>query len=184
MTRHKHAHIGLGTPSPLDHWINAMLRMFAMLVLNVASTLQMIRRREAVNATQPTPTDLPQAKTDTQSKETQTVAPSDPAQPRAHTTTCHPGNAKRYPGPIVRARHTINGSRRSLRSAGMTTIGETEAEQHARSHNNAPPSLRSSRRKSGPRASRVMCVQGLHQQPCTPAYTRTSGTRSAFNALN
>ena len=43
-----------------------MLRAFAMLVLHVASTLQMIRRRAAVNATQPTPIDLPQAKTDTQ----------------------------------------------------------------------------------------------------------------------
>jgi len=70
MTRHKHAHIGLGTPSPLDHWINATLRAFAMLVLNVASTLQMIRRRAAVNATQPTPTDLPQAKTDTHQETT------------------------------------------------------------------------------------------------------------------
>ncbi len=178
MTRHKHAHIGLGTPSPLDHWINAMLRMFAMLVLNVASTLQMIRRREAVNATQPTPTDLPRAATDTQSKETQTVAASDPAQPCARLTTCHPGNAKRYPGPIARARHPINGSRRSLRSAGMTAIGETKRAQHARSLNLAPPPLRSSRRKSGPRASRVICAQDLHQQPCTPAHTRTSGEKT------
>ena len=78
MTRHKHAHIGLGTPSPLDHWINATLRMLAMLVLHVASTLQMIRRREAVNATQPMSTDLPQAKTDTQFKETNAVPHDSP----------------------------------------------------------------------------------------------------------
>ena len=130
-----------------------MLRMFAMLVLNVASTLQMIRRREAVNATQPMSTDLPQAKTDTQFKETNAVPHDSPialilrsaAKLRVSkdegvlTTTCHPGNAKRYPGPIVRARHPINGSRRSLRSAGMTIVDEAEAQQHARPHNNAPP---------------------------------------------
>src|SRR5690349_4310091 len=36
MTRHKAAHTGLGTPSPLDRWINALLRVFAMLVSHVA----------------------------------------------------------------------------------------------------------------------------------------------------
>ncbi len=70
MTRHKHAQTGLVTPQLPQLLLTAVLRMLAMLVLHVASTLQMIRRREAVNATQPTPTDLPQAKTDTQSKET------------------------------------------------------------------------------------------------------------------
>ena len=32
MTRHKTTQTGLGTPSPLDRWINAMLHVFAMLV--------------------------------------------------------------------------------------------------------------------------------------------------------
>ena len=41
MTRHKHAQTGLVTPSPLDRWIEATLRAFAMLVHYVASTLQM-----------------------------------------------------------------------------------------------------------------------------------------------
>ena len=50
-----------------------MLRAFAMLVHIVASTLQMIRRRPVVNATRQMPTDLPQAKTDTQSQETNAV---------------------------------------------------------------------------------------------------------------
>ena len=36
MTRHKATQTGLGTPSPLDRWINAMLRGLAMLVSNVA----------------------------------------------------------------------------------------------------------------------------------------------------
>src|SRR6185436_11684164 len=37
MTRHKATQTGLGTPSPLDRWINAMLRVFAMLVSHAAS---------------------------------------------------------------------------------------------------------------------------------------------------
>ncbi|HEV7692793.1 MAG TPA: hypothetical protein VGO52_18290, partial [Hyphomonadaceae bacterium] len=36
MTRHKALHTGLVTPSPLDHWINALLHAFAMLVSFVA----------------------------------------------------------------------------------------------------------------------------------------------------
>ena len=97
MTRHKHAHIGLLTPPLPQLLLTAVLHVFAMLVLHVASTLEMIRRRTRVNATRATPTDLPQAKTDTQPKETHPVAASDPAHPCAHLTACHPGNAKRYP---------------------------------------------------------------------------------------
>ena len=69
MTRHKHAQTGLVTPSLPQHWLTATLRMLAMLVHIVASTLQMIRRRDPVNATQAMPSDLPQAKTDTQQQE-------------------------------------------------------------------------------------------------------------------
>jgi len=65
MTRHKHAQTGLVTPSPLDRWIDAMLRVLAMLVRNVASTLPMIRRRPPVKATQAMPAGLPRVKTDT-----------------------------------------------------------------------------------------------------------------------
>jgi hypothetical protein len=36
MTRHKALHTGLGNPSPLDRWINALLRGLAMLVSFVA----------------------------------------------------------------------------------------------------------------------------------------------------
>jgi hypothetical protein len=36
MTRHKATQTGLGTPSPLDRWINALLRGLVMLVSNVA----------------------------------------------------------------------------------------------------------------------------------------------------
>ena len=65
MTRHKHAQTGLVTPSPLDHWIDAMLRVLVMLVSNVASTLQMIRRPDRVNATRATPAVLPRDASDT-----------------------------------------------------------------------------------------------------------------------
>jgi hypothetical protein len=39
MTRHKATQTGLGTPSPLDRWINALLHAFAMLVSHVARRL-------------------------------------------------------------------------------------------------------------------------------------------------
>ena len=55
--------------------------MLAMLVHNVASTLQMICRRTRVNATRAAPADLPQAKTDTQSRETRPAA--NPSSPKA-----------------------------------------------------------------------------------------------------
>ncbi len=74
MTRHKHTHTGLVTPSPLDHWIDAMLRVLAMLVSSVRSTLQMIIRRPPVNATQAMPADLPRETSDT-NQETETAAP-------------------------------------------------------------------------------------------------------------
>ena len=79
MTRHKHAQTGLVTPQLPQLWLTAVLRMLAMLVLHVASTLQMICRRDPVIGTQAMPTDLPEAKTDTQSKETPPAAnPSSP----------------------------------------------------------------------------------------------------------
>ena len=81
MTRHKHARTGLGIPQLPQHWLTAVLRMLAMLVHNVASTLQMICRHDPVIGTQATPADLPQAKTDTQLKETPPAA--NPSSPKA-----------------------------------------------------------------------------------------------------
>ena len=49
-------------PQPL---LIAVLRMLAMLVLNVASTFQMFARRPDVNATRQMPVALPRMKTDT-----------------------------------------------------------------------------------------------------------------------
>jgi hypothetical protein len=82
MTRHKHTHTGLVTPSPLDRWIDATLRLFAMLVSNVASTFQMIRRRPPVIGTRAMPASLPGEKTDI-NQETTSVAASDHACPIA-----------------------------------------------------------------------------------------------------
>ncbi len=62
--------------------------------------------------------------------------------------------------------------------------GETEG---ALSLESAPPSLRvrrfasNPRRKSGPRASRVICVTGLHKQPWIPTSAGTSGFVSPPN---
>ena len=176
MTRHKHAHTGLVTPQLPQQWLTAALRAFTMLVQSVVSTFQMIR----LNVTRDwhTPDDeaaLPRVTSDT-IKETQPVAASDT--PIMHPTpACHPGSAKRYPGPI----HPVGRTSQWLpapryAAAGMTTIGAIENVQPARPHNPAPPSLRSSRRRPGPRASRVICVQiGLLTQPWIPACAGTSG---------
>ena len=181
MTRHKHAQTGLVTPQLPQQWLTAVLRAFAMLVLNVVSTFQMNR----LNVTRDwhTPDDeaaLPRVTSDT-IKETQPVAASDT--PIMHPTpACHPGSAKRYPGPI----HPMGRNSQwfpALRyaAAGMTIIAPFEAAQPARSNNPAPPSLRvrrfasNPRRTPGPRASRVMCVTGLHQQPWIPACAGMSG---------
>ncbi len=176
MTRHKHAQTGLGTPQLPQLLLTAVLRAFAMLVQSVVSTFQMNR----LNVTRDwhTPDDeaaLPRVTSDT-IKETQPVAASDT--PIMHPTpACHPGSAKRYPGPI----HPVGRTSQWLpalryATAGMTIIAPFEAAQPARSINPAPPLLRSSRRKSGPRASRVMCVQiGLLTQPWISACAGTSG---------
>ncbi len=182
MTRHKHAQTGLVTPQLPQQWLTAVLRVFAMLVHYVASTLQMIRRHDRVNATRAMPAVLPRMTSDTQQQEPQSVAASDT--PIMHPTpACHPGSAKRYPGPI----HPVGRTSQwfpAIRyaTAGMTNIGAIENVQPARPHKLAPPSLRSSRRKSGPRASRVLRVESEpRQQPWIPACAVTSGFLSPPN---
>ena len=181
MTRHKHAHTGLVTPQLPQQWLTAALRAFTMLVQSVVSTFQMIR----LNVTRDWHTPdyeaaLPRVTSDT-IKETQSVAASDT--PIMHPTpACHPGSAQRYPGPIHPVRHTSQWFP-ALRyaTAGMTIIVPFESAQPARSHNPAPPSLRSSRRTSGPRASRVICVTGLRKQPWIPACAGKSGLLGPLN---
>ena len=183
MTRHKHAQTGLGTPQLPQQWLIAVLRAFAMLVLNVASTLQMKQLHPKRDWHTPDgEAALSRMTSDTQQQEPQSVAASDT--PIMHPTpACHPGSAKRYPGPI----HPMGRNSQwfpALRyaPAGMTIIAPFEAAQPARSNNPAPPSLRvrrfasNPRRKSGPRAPRVMRIEsGLHQQPWIPACAGMSG---------
>ena len=155
MTRHKHAHTGLVTPQLPQHWLTAALRMFAMLVLNVASTLQMICRRTRVNATRAAPAALPKAKTDTQSKETPSAVQPDSLQ------SAHPEQA-RYAG-------------RPSKDERVLTEASYALAQHREPPINASPSLRSSRRKSGSRAPWAMLATGLRQQPWVPAFAGMSG---------
>jgi len=143
MTRHKHAHTGLVTPQLPQLLLTAALRVLAMLVLHVASTLQMICRRRPVIGTQAMPSDLPKAKTDIQHKETtpaakqdspiafilsstQSVRPSkdEGVLTSASAASCHPGNAKRYPGPTHHVGQPAQWfSALRFASAGMTTVG-------------------------------------------------------------
>ena len=204
MTRHKHAHTGLVTPQLPQQWLTAALRLFAMLVHNVASTFRMKQRRRLVNATPTMPLDLPERTNDTQAKETIAVQHDSPKalslRDRLHAvrtmelhraivskdegvlTACHPGNAQRYPEPT----HPVGQTAQWIPAlhyapAGMTTIGAFENAQPARSLNSASPHLRSSRRKSGSRAPWVM-LAGLRTQPWIPAFAGMSGSRSAKDA--
>ena len=82
MTRHKHTHTGLVTPQLPQLLLTAVLRLFAMLVSNVASTIRMRLRRPAVNATRQMPQPLPGMKTDTLKEQTA-------AQPRSPLISAH-----------------------------------------------------------------------------------------------
>jgi len=153
MTRHKHAHTGLVTPQLPQLLLTAVLRAFAMLVSNVAATLQMIRRRGPVIGTQAMPSALPRETHDT-SKE-QTAAPQS-SSPLAL---------------MLRSAAKLRVSKHE----GVLTAASHKLQQQEHPNDPAAPSLRSSRRKSGPRASRVICVTGLHQQLWIPACAGMSG---------
>ena len=71
MTRHKHAHTGLVTPQLPQLLLTAVLRVIAMLVSSVASTLQMTRRRLAAEChSDVTPAGLPRETSDTNQETT------------------------------------------------------------------------------------------------------------------
>ena len=146
MTRHKHTHTGLVTPSPLDRWIDATLRLFAMLVSSVAATLRMIRRRGPVIGTQAMPSVLPEKTHDTRKEQ--------------------PAAQHRRPIALILS---STQSVRPSKHEGVLTHASQKLQQRACAIQPAPLSLRSSRRKSGPRASRVMCATGLPTQPWIPA---------------
>ncbi|RYZ06580.1 MAG: hypothetical protein EON61_13740 [Alphaproteobacteria bacterium] len=156
MTRHKHAHTGLVTPQLPQHWLIAVLRVFAMLVHLVASTLQMTRRRAPVIGTQDMPTRLPRETTDTQS--TETTPATEHSSP---THSAHPEQA-RYAG-------------RPSKDERVLTEACQKPWQHREPLTGAPHHPRSSRRKSESRAPWVMLATGLRQQPWIPACAEMSG---------
>ena len=194
MTRHKHAQAGLGTPSPLDRWIDATLRAFAMLVSIVAATFQMIRRPDRVNATRATPAVLPRETSDT-IKETKPAA-KHRSQIALMLRSAAKLRVSKHEGVLTAVSHTspspsvshatraihlpllrmgrqdqsdegeLPPSVRSTGGGGSPHSGLTEGASHT---------LRSSRRKSGPRASRVLHATGLRKQPWIPACAGTSG---------
>ena len=156
MTRHKHTHTGLVTPQLPQLWLTAVLRLLAMLVQSVCSTLQMIRRPDRVNATRATPPVLPRETSDT-NQETHAAQPSSPI-------------ALMLRRPKAVSNH-----------AGVLTAARHKLAQHERHIHMASPSLRSSRRKSGPGAARMMRATGLLMQPWIPAFAGKSGLVSPPN---
>ncbi len=114
MTRHTYAQTGLVTPSPLDRLIDAMLRVFAMLMSSVRSTLQMPRRHPPVNATQAMPAGLPRETSDTSNKEHHAVPNDSPLTTLSHTSPSSLEAYQRYASP---AKAGVQSQTQSARSA-------------------------------------------------------------------
>ncbi|MDP3492376.1 MAG: hypothetical protein Q8R82_04625, partial [Hyphomonadaceae bacterium] len=135
-------------------WLTAMLRAFAELVRNVVSTLQMSWSTLTRDwHTHEDDPALPRETNDIHSKETQSAL-------------------------MLRSAAKLRVSKHE----GVLTHASHKLQQRAHSNHRAPPSLRSSRRKSGPRASRVICIEsGLPAQPWIPACAGMSGLVSPPN---
>ena len=211
-TRHKHAHTGLVTPQLPQLLLTAALRLIAMLVLNVAATLQMIRRRGPVIGTQAMRSALPRETHDTFKE--QQAAPQSSSPIALMLRSAAKLRVSKHEGVLTTMSHTspspsVSHAPRaihlpllrmgrqefggelppSVRSTGGGGLPRLRAEtEGALSIHFAPPSLRvrrfasNPRRKSGPRASRAMCVTGLRKQPWIPACAGMSGTRLAIQA--
>jgi len=93
--------------------LTAALRLLAMLVSSVASTLQMTRRRPAECHSDATPAALPREKADT--KQQETTDRRNPARPSTHSVEA---DAAHYDDPV-----TIITSGRDLRSAFPAKAG-------------------------------------------------------------
>ncbi|MDP3492415.1 MAG: hypothetical protein Q8R82_04830, partial [Hyphomonadaceae bacterium] len=135
-------------------WLTAMLRAFAELVRNVVSTLQM--------------------SWSTLTRDWHTHE-DDPALPReTNDTIKETQSAAQHSSPTALILSSAQSARPS-KDEGVLTHASHKLQQRAHSNYCAPPSLRSSRRKSGPRASRVIFVTGLRKQPWIPACAGMSG---------
>ena len=144
-----------GTPSPIHHWMEALLRVVAMLWSIVATTFQMSPSRRARECdTPPAPQALPGGTRDTIKETNSAVTHSrshevlmlrapkgrvskheDVLTAPSHTADrqgdCHPGSAQRCPGPIPRHRDSqTHGSRLSSAhalAAGMTPLASARS---------------------------------------------------------
>ena len=165
MTRHKHAHTGLVTPQLPQLLLTAVLRMLAMLVLNVASTFQM--KQLHPKRDWHTPDD-------------------EAALPRVKIDTLKQQHAVQQDSPIALMLRSAAKLRVS-KHEGVLTVVSHKLQLREHPIPLAPPSLRvrrfasNPRRKSGPRSSRVICVAGLLTQPWIPACAGTSGLFSPPN---
>ncbi len=126
----------VGSPSLPQLLLGAMLRLFAELVLNVASTLRMRLRRPAVNATRQMPQPLPEAKTDTQ-QETHFTDRRAPA--RQSTRSVETDAAAKSPS-VSRAPHAIH-----------LPLLRRWRQAHRRSEGELPPSVHSTGGGGSPR---------------------------------
>ena len=147
---------GFGTPSLPQLLLTAMLRVLAELVLNLASTLQMICRRSHVNVTRAAPPVLPRETSDTDQE-------------------THAAQHRSLKALMLRRPKAVSNH------AGVLTAARHKLAQHERHIHMASPSLRSSRRKSGPGAARMMRATGLLMQPWIPAFAGKSGLVSPPN---
>ncbi len=152
MTRHKHAQTGLGIPQLPQLLLTAVLRMLAMLVLHVASTLQMKDRGASVNATPTMPLDLPRAKTDTQPKET-THAVQPDSLTSAHAEQARfasrPSKHERVLTALSTTPSVSLGSRQAIHLPQFSTGGGKQ--RSVATKGNLPPSVRSTGGGGSPR---------------------------------
>ena len=108
---------GFETPSLPQLLLTAMLRVLAELVLNLASTLQMIRRRSHVNVTRAAPPVLPRETSDT-SKEQLAVQPDSPkALMLSSTQSVRPSKHERVLTTRATPTESFSGSPRESRLA-------------------------------------------------------------------
>jgi hypothetical protein len=191
MTRHRHAQTGLVTPQLPQLLLTVVLRVFAMLVSSVASTLRMRLRRPAVNATRQMPQSLPRMKIDKFKEQhaAQHRSSLNSAHGEQRSSAARPSNHERVlaaPSPSVSlAPQAIHlpllrmGRQTLLRGIASTAFGGGGGSPRLRGETEGASQRRHSlrvRRKPAPRASRAICVQtGLRQQPWIPACAGTSG---------
>jgi len=173
MTRHKHMHTGLVTPSLPQRLLTAMLRLFAVLVLNVASTLQMIIRRCPVIGTREMPADLPGETSDTQQQETESAAPYSQSSKALIPRSASQMRVSKDEGALTRATPTesLSGLSRESRSAQHRGCQLTVPLVPAKVGTQGSP-----RSLSGPEAA---SLRKAHHHSWLPIFIRMSGENSA-----